>query len=466
MAPVRDVAFELEAFEWSEDRLDVVGRWKGLAGRRLARPVLTVQLDSGRRKRVVAMPGGQLSAPGESWQASFNWPGDPAEIIGVELELGRNVVVELPLPDRRRRRRRSRHQSADQSVTEELRLEAGALRAQVDRLRAELAGRERELMAAREQLSELPVQDQPTMALRSIEPADDAEPAPAAADEGELARLRAEHEAERAHWQEEMDALRESFAAAAEEAEQTRKRHQAELATVRAEAAVHERARRHLRRGPAAPPAEPDLAAEEYPADETEPAFADDPMVEAADEPSPAAATDADDASPVAATEREFEPEADTSTAGAAEDHPPDAASDPERPRPPTRPWRRTPTPPSRTTSTTWTPSRPRAPRRSRPPPQPRRQHPPPRPPSTRAATAPRTTTRPRTPSPAGRRRSISCATGSPTSSPACARAIIRRCATTRTRSRPSCARRAPRRPRASARARRSPRAGAPPSCG
>ena len=251
MAPVHDVAFELEAFEWSEDRLDVVGRWRGLAGRRLARPVLTVQLDSGRRKRVVAMPGGQLGAAADSWQASFNWPGDPSEIIGVELELGRNVVVELPLPDRRRRRRRSRTHGADQSVTEELRLEAGALRAQVDRLRAELAGRERELMAAREQLAELPVADQPTMALRGAEAAEaqPTAPAPDGADAAELARLREQH----AHLQEELDVLREAFAAAAEEAEQTRKRHQAELAAARAEAAAEqERARWHLRRVAAA----------------------------------------------------------------------------------------------------------------------------------------------------------------------------------------------------------------------
>ena len=58
------------------------------------------------------MPGGQLGAAAESWHASFNWPGDPAEIIGAELELGRNVIVELPLPDRKRRRRR-RHAVAE-----------------------------------------------------------------------------------------------------------------------------------------------------------------------------------------------------------------------------------------------------------------------------------------------------------------------------------------------------------------
>ncbi len=250
MASVREVAFELEAFEWSEDRLDVAGRWKGLTGRRLARPVLTVQLDSGRRKRVVAMPGGQLGATAESWHASFNWPGDPAEIIGAELELGRNVVVELPLPDRKRRRRR-RHAVAEaqeqSSVTEELRLETGALRAQVDRLRAELAGRERELMDVREQLAGKPVPEQATMELRRIEEAaaerEDlaAERAGLAAEREDLAaeleRLKAEHAQERAHWQEEIDELREGFAAAAEEAEQTKKRHAAELAAVRAEVA-------------------------------------------------------------------------------------------------------------------------------------------------------------------------------------------------------------------------------------
>jgi hypothetical protein len=268
MNTVREVAFELEAFEWSEDRLDVAGRWQGLTGRRLARPVLTVQLDSGRRKRLVAMPGGQLGAAGESWHASFSWPGDPAEIVGAELELGRNVVVELPLPDRKRRRRR-RHAVAEaqeqSSVTEELRLEAGALRAQVDRLRAELAGRERELIAAREQLEAQPVPDQATMELRRIEAAAaeredldaerkglDAEREGLAAERadlaGEVERLRAEHEQERAHWQEEIDALREGFAAAAEEAEQTRRRHAAEVAALQAEAAkAGERRRLHGR---------------------------------------------------------------------------------------------------------------------------------------------------------------------------------------------------------------------------
>jgi hypothetical protein len=311
MAPVREVAFELEAFEWSEDRLDVVGRWKGLAGRRLARPVLTVQLDSGRRKRVVAMPGGQLGAAEESWHASFNWPGDPAEIIGAELELGRNVVVELPLPDRRRRRRR--RLANEQSVTEELRLEAGALRAQVDRLRAELAGRERELMAAREQLAAAPVTDQATVELRRDEA--DAADAVNAAEREEVARLRAELDAERARWQTEIDELREAFSAAAEEAEQTRRRHAAELAAVRASVGQRPARAAPLRGAPEPPAEEPSgpapAAAAEAPAPDAAPLIADTAAV------TPETAEVAPDAVPVG---RAMPPAAHAAGEPAAED--------------------------------------------------------------------------------------------------------------------------------------------------
>ena len=149
---MREVAFELECFEWADERLEVAGRWKGLAGRRLARPVLSCRPSTGRRKRLVAMPGGQLGVAEERWRASFAWPGDPAEIIGAELEVGGSLVVDLPLPDRRRRRRRQR--PAADTGDEGLRAEVGALRAQVERLRAELAGRERENMQLRAQLDE------------------------------------------------------------------------------------------------------------------------------------------------------------------------------------------------------------------------------------------------------------------------------------------------------------------------
>jgi hypothetical protein len=183
MAPVREVAFELECFEWVEERLEVAGRWKGLGPHRLNRPVLTVETDTGRRKRIVAMPGGHLGAAGETWRASFAWPGDPAEITGAELEVGGNLVVDLPLPDRRRRRRR--RAAAEQHTDEVLRADVAALRGQVDRLRAELAGREREIIALRAQLDE--------------ETDEEAEPARAGADERTVEIQRLAGELERLH---------------------------------------------------------------------------------------------------------------------------------------------------------------------------------------------------------------------------------------------------------------------------
>jgi len=294
MAPVREVAFELECFEWAEERLEVAGRWKGLGPHRLNRPVLTLETEGGRRKRVVAMPGGHMGVAGETWRAAFAWPGDPAEITGAELEVGGSLVVDLPLPDRRRRRRR--RLAVEQQADETLRTEVGALRGQVDRLRAELAGRERELIALRAQLDEAagdedaPARagaDERTVEIgRLPEGAERAEAEEltveiqrlsgeverlqeekqAGADEmgaeirrlaaeverlqaenaaaadavpPELERLAAEREAavadERERWQAEVDELREAFADAAAEAEEVRDRHRAELAALEAQ---------------------------------------------------------------------------------------------------------------------------------------------------------------------------------------------------------------------------------------
>jgi predicted nucleic acid-binding Zn-ribbon protein len=238
---VREVAFELECFEWADERLEVAGRWKGLAGRRLARPVLTVDTESGRRKRLLAIPGGHFGTAGESWRAAFDWPGDPAEITAAELEVGGNVVVDLPLPDRRRRRRK---RPAADPGDEALHAEVVALRAQVERLRSELAGRERENMQLRAELEEESEAD---------EPADGASSSTVEIErlEGEREQLTVELErlaqerdrthselaaeierlqGERKHWRTQIDELREAFSDAAAEAEATRDHHRAELA--------------------------------------------------------------------------------------------------------------------------------------------------------------------------------------------------------------------------------------------
>ncbi len=127
MADVREIGFELERFGWADGGLEVVGRWSGLEGRRLGRPVLTV-LVGGRRRRLTALPGGHLAPADDArWRAKFAYDGDPEGMTGAELEIGRRLVVDLPPPRRRRKR------APDES--DPLRNELAELRAQVAELR-------------------------------------------------------------------------------------------------------------------------------------------------------------------------------------------------------------------------------------------------------------------------------------------------------------------------------------------
>jgi hypothetical protein len=139
MPEVGEVAFELERFGWSEPgRLEVVGRWSGLEGRRLGRPVLTVEAG-GRRRRLTALPGGQLASSGE-WRATFACDAAPDAITAVVLEVGRRLVVDLPPPRARRRA------AADPSL-ERLHEE----RVRREELEATLAERDAELVSLREE---------------------------------------------------------------------------------------------------------------------------------------------------------------------------------------------------------------------------------------------------------------------------------------------------------------------------
>ena len=139
MPEVGDVAFELERFRWSEPgRLEVVGRWSGLEGRRLGRPVLTVE-TGGHRRRLTALPGGQLTGSGE-WRATFACDDDPEAIDAVVLEVGRRLVVDLPPPKRRSRAKTD--QSLERLHEERLRRETAE---------AALAERDAELVSIREE---------------------------------------------------------------------------------------------------------------------------------------------------------------------------------------------------------------------------------------------------------------------------------------------------------------------------
>jgi hypothetical protein len=272
MPEVGEVAFELERFGWSEPgRLEVVGRWSGLEGRRLGRPVLTVEAG-GQRRRLTAMPGGQLTGSGE-WRATFACDADPTAIDGVVLEVGRRLVVDLPPPKKRSRAKadpslerlheeRLRRQEAEASLAERdaelvsLREEADAalaereteaetlrdelttaqealaaaeqererLAGELERVTADLGIRDQELTTAREELRRANVEAEARLA---------AERAATTEVREKLATAREEAEATMTAEAQETERLRAELDAAREESERTVEAERAETAKLR-----------------------------------------------------------------------------------------------------------------------------------------------------------------------------------------------------------------------------------------
>ena len=272
MAQLGDVVFALERFELSADeRLEVVGRWEGLEGRRMGRPVLTVVGIDGRRKRLTALPGGQLSST-HAWRAAFAWQGDVTAIDRAELELGRRLVVELP-PPRRRRRRSSTASSAPVAASSSQATEAvaglgarpngtaaaaerapdpriGELEQDLATARAEAADLRERLQTARDGIVE---RDQRLMALQATADAAaedahkrlEAKRAEAVDVRAKLAeareqaeRARTEAEAALAAEAKETEGLREELLAARRQAEETVAHERAETAKLREELAA------------------------------------------------------------------------------------------------------------------------------------------------------------------------------------------------------------------------------------
>jgi hypothetical protein len=269
---VGDVAFELERFGWSEPgRLEVVGRWSGLEGRRLGRPVLTVEAG-GHRRRLTALPGGQLTGAGE-WRATFSCDEDPETITGVVLEVGRRLVVDLPPPKRRRggkvdpslerlHEERLRRETAEASLAERdaelvsIREEADAalaareteaetlrgelttaqealaaaeqererLAGELERVTADLGIRDQELSTAREELRRATVEAEERLA---------AERAATTEVREKLATAREEAENTIAAEAQETERLRAELDAAREETERTVEAERAETAKLR-----------------------------------------------------------------------------------------------------------------------------------------------------------------------------------------------------------------------------------------
>ena len=95
-----EVDFELERFERTQpDRVEIVGRWFGLRGRRFVRPVLNLH-GGGPRRRLIALLEHKpwAAEDGEPWIAAFTWPANAEDITRAELEVGPGLVVELPPP--------------------------------------------------------------------------------------------------------------------------------------------------------------------------------------------------------------------------------------------------------------------------------------------------------------------------------------------------------------------------------
>ena len=92
-------AFVVERFESAGDRLEVAGHWRGLRGRRFVRPVLWLHQGESRRRLVAVLDHKPWDAgDGIPWIAAFPWDGEKLVAERAELEVGREWVVELPVP--------------------------------------------------------------------------------------------------------------------------------------------------------------------------------------------------------------------------------------------------------------------------------------------------------------------------------------------------------------------------------
>jgi hypothetical protein len=89
--------FELERFEWqAPDRLEVAGRFHGLEKAPAEKPVLVVS-GGGAERRLNAVD--EVPAEdGQAWRAQFVWDEPPVGVEAAALELGPDIVVDLPPP--------------------------------------------------------------------------------------------------------------------------------------------------------------------------------------------------------------------------------------------------------------------------------------------------------------------------------------------------------------------------------
>ncbi|MBA3406704.1 MAG: hypothetical protein H0U06_01370 [Solirubrobacterales bacterium] len=128
--------FELKRFVWATpDRLEIDGRFVGLGAAPTGRPVLVLR-GTERTHRLPAVDDDAPVGEGEDWHAAFAWLEAPTAFGAAELELGDELLVDLPEPVR----------DADESELDILDVRR---RGGTERLRAQS-----ELLAVRSELGE------------------------------------------------------------------------------------------------------------------------------------------------------------------------------------------------------------------------------------------------------------------------------------------------------------------------
>jgi chromosome segregation ATPase len=96
-------SFTVERFEPVGERLEVAGHWSGLRGRRFVRPVLWLHNGESRRRLVAVLDHKPWAVEeGDAWIAAFAWKGGKLDADRAELELGTDLIVELPVPGSKR----------------------------------------------------------------------------------------------------------------------------------------------------------------------------------------------------------------------------------------------------------------------------------------------------------------------------------------------------------------------------
>jgi hypothetical protein len=91
---------EIERFEFATpERIEIVGYWTGLRGRRFMRPTLILK-GEGEPKRLLALLEHKpwSAVEGSEWIAAFKWEGDVVSFESAEMNVGAGLDLELPAP--------------------------------------------------------------------------------------------------------------------------------------------------------------------------------------------------------------------------------------------------------------------------------------------------------------------------------------------------------------------------------